>query len=139
MTDTIEVPHPVVFCPNCQCSLKVRPKYIGQRVYCKDCGHAFRIPQYVRIPCPHCQRTLKIRPEDFEQPAGCKYCRHVFRARWAEPVAAPATTSVLSGVRPPVPHLDQTVLLERVRSLEVAVEQLLTQLAARTEIGRAHV
>src|SRR5207245_6912987 len=68
----------------------------------------------------------------FEQPAGCKYCRYVFRARWAEPVAAPVTSSVLSGMRPPVPHLDQAVLLERVRSLEVAVEQLLTQLAART-------
>ncbi len=68
-------------CTHCQRPGRARPEHRGQRVRCKHCGEAFRIPTHVPVPCPGCGDRLRVRPEYAGHRVRCKTCSVAFTVR----------------------------------------------------------
>lgn len=71
-----------VRCPECRNELRIAEKYIGSRVACKFCQHAFAMNLQdgslrhlgYFCECPHCQEKLRLASKFVGVKVACKFC-----------------------------------------------------------------
>jgi len=66
-------------CSGCSEELRVNSKYVGERVSCRHCNHAFvydesieRVAMYSN--CPHCSQEIRASMKFAGQNVSCRFC-----------------------------------------------------------------
>lgn len=68
-----------ITCGACDKELRIHNKYIGQRVQCRFCQHAFTYDEKVEVKamygrCPHCEEEVRAALKYSGMKVACKHC-----------------------------------------------------------------
>src|SRR5579883_2191743 len=114
-------------CPNCNHNLRVKPEFVGRKIRCKYCDHRFRVTsQQELVPIP--RPAENSRPVENVRPV--ENFRPVENVRPVENFGLLPTIADYSD--PGIRHVSPEPSRQRVEDLEKEIEQVRSELAART-------